>query len=462
MAVLPEDPLASAGLEGFRRRFQAGEVTAREATEAYLARIERLNPKLEAFVHVAAEQARRAADGVDGLRAAGTDLGPLMGIPVAVKDLFAVSGMPTHAGSRLDLAEAIGTEGSFIRSLKRAGCIVLGKTRTIEFAAGAQNVSHPTPWNPCDPATRRTPGGSSSGSAVAVAAGLCGFAIGSDTGGSVRVPAALCGVAGLKPSTGLWPLDGCFPLCPAMDTVGLLTASAADAVTAYQALGGGRVAPTPRLAGLRFGVPDSAALCMESAVADRYHAALAELETRGAELVRIDWPDVGERDAIDDIYAKLVATDLLTTIGRERFAAEAERIDPVARARIAAATEVSGTEYVRLDRRRRALAATVRQRLQGLDAVVTPTSPLVPRPVAQVTTQEAASDFVRKALSVSRVANVYDLCAMTVPLPREGEALPAGLHIAAAHGDDARLLSLCLSVERLIGRGPRQEMSSFV
>jgi len=171
MCLLPPDPLAACGIVELGNRLRSGEISAEAVTRTYLDRIAGLNPKLNAFVYVAEESAMMTARGIDRLLKSGTDLGPLMGIPVAVKDLLAVDGMPTRAGSRLDVEDLIGPEGSFVKSMKRAECIILGKTRTTEFAAGAQHVSHPIPWNPWDPKTHRTPGGSSSGSAVAQAAG---------------------------------------------------------------------------------------------------------------------------------------------------------------------------------------------------------------------------------------------------------------------------------------------------
>ncbi len=223
MGTLPADPLADGGITAFGRRLRQGEISAELATNSYLQRIETLEPRLQAFEHVAAEEALAAAQAIDRLLAAGTDLGPLMGVPVAIKDLFAVEGMPTTAGSNIDVIDIIGPEGSFVKNLKRAGCVILGKTKTVEFALGAAGTNRVrgTPRNPWDAKVFRVPGGSSSGSAVAVATGMCGFAIGSDTGGSVRIPAALCGTIGLKTTVGLWPLDGVFPLAPSFDTIGL-------------------------------------------------------------------------------------------------------------------------------------------------------------------------------------------------------------------------------------------------
>ena len=188
---LAPDPLESGGIAGYAEDLRAGRTTAVAATRAYLDRIAALDGRLGVFQHVAADQALAQADAIDKLLAAGTDLGPLMGVPIGVKDLLAVDGMPTTNGSLGDTADLTGCEGPFVRTLKQAGCIILGKTKTVEFALGATgiNAARGTPWNPWDPSAHRCPGGSSSGSAVATAARLCAFAIGSDTGGSVRIPA---------------------------------------------------------------------------------------------------------------------------------------------------------------------------------------------------------------------------------------------------------------------------------
>jgi aspartyl-tRNA(Asn)/glutamyl-tRNA(Gln) amidotransferase subunit A len=240
MRDLPSDPFEPGGINTFGRRLRAGEITAEAATAACLGRIEALDGRLGAWQHVAPEEALAAARAIDRLLAAGTDLGPLMGVPVAVKDIFAVEGMPTTAGSRVDVSDLIGPEGSFVRSLRRAGCVILGKTKTVEFALGATGISQTrgTPWNPWDPQVHRIPGGSSSGSAVATAAGMCGFGIGSDTGGSVRLPATFCGIFGLKTTLGLWPVDGVFPLAPDLDTIGPLTRTAEDAAIVWATLCG--------------------------------------------------------------------------------------------------------------------------------------------------------------------------------------------------------------------------------
>ena len=145
ITTLPPDPIERGGFAEYGRRLRSGETSAEAATRAYLDRIEALDPRLGAYECVAGERALAAARALDALLAAGTDLGPLMGVPVAVKDLFAVEGLPTHAGSKLDLSDVIGSEGSFVKRLKRAGCILLGKTKTVEFALGTDWVRGPLP-----------------------------------------------------------------------------------------------------------------------------------------------------------------------------------------------------------------------------------------------------------------------------------------------------------------------------
>ena len=213
----PKDPLGGVSVEEFARRLRRGELTIEATVRGYLARIDALDPRLGAFEFVAADSALKSASALDRLLAAGCDLGPLMGVPIGIKDLFAVNGMPVTAGSQMDIADLVGAEGSFVKLLRKAGCVILGKTKTVEFAYGAAgtNTVRGTPWNPWDSRIHRAPGGSSSGSAVAVAAGLCAFAIGSDTGGSVRIPAALCGLFGLKTTVGYGRPMAYFPVTDA-------------------------------------------------------------------------------------------------------------------------------------------------------------------------------------------------------------------------------------------------------
>jgi len=451
MKPIPADPLAEISIAQFGRHLRDGTITCEGTTRAYLDRIAALNPRLDAYVHVDADGALATAQGLDRLLQGGTDLGPLMGVAVAVKDLITVEGMPTHCGSVVDISDAVAAEGPFVASLKRAGCVILGKTGCTEFATGSHNVSHPTPWNPTNPAVHMTPGGSSSGSAVAQAAGLCACAVGSDTGGSVRLPAAFCSLFGYKTSTGLWPLAGVLPLCPDMDSLGLFTKSAADAALVYGIISGVPLPPVGRpVAGLVLGVPQhdffdnlhpSVTTCTETM--------MRHLSDAGADLVPVELPEVKESV---EIFAHLVPSDLLATIGRDRFLAQGNRMDPVVIDRLSHALDLSAESYVVMRRRLIELSERGAERLRGLDGLIAPTTPLVPVPVEECAETEAAVAFIARSLQNTRPGNIYDFCAATLPVGHlcDGND-PVGFQIHCPHGEDSRLLSLCMAIEDLVG-----------
>ena len=218
-----ENPLEHVSLAQYAQDLRSGKRSVEATVDQYLKRISELNPKLDAITELDTVRALAAARGIDCLIAAGQDLGPLAGVPILVKDLFKIHGMKTTAGSRMNVDDlAPKEEGRFIQALRRAGCIILGKTRTTEFAMGGFNLTHPLPWNPVDMDVKRMTGGSSHGSAVAMAAGLCAFSVGSDTGGSVRQPAPFTGTVGYKSHRHYWPTDGVFPMSPSLDSVGIL------------------------------------------------------------------------------------------------------------------------------------------------------------------------------------------------------------------------------------------------
>ncbi len=462
MTALPADPFAASGVAGFGERLRRGEITAVAATRACLDRIAAVDGRLGAFQHVDDGRATAAAQALDALLAAGTDLGPLMGVPVAIKDLFAVDGMPTTAGSLIDVGDVVGTPGSFVATLKRAGCVILGKTRTVEFALGTTGISRPrgTPWNPWDAAVHRIPGGSSSGSAVAVAAGLCGFAVGTDTGGSVRLPAHFCGVFGLKTTAGRWPTDGVFPLSHELDSIGLLTRSAADAAVVFSALSGGApaVARSPR--GLRLGKPtDYFYDGLEDAVRVAVEATLARLAAAGTEIVGIEVPEAREREAY---FPLALPTELIAVLGRDRFLAERDRLDPVVAARAARGLDVAAAEYLRCVWRRRELATAAAARFEGLDGWITPTAARTAPPVADFTDPD---EGLRLTLAITRAtqpANLLDLCATSTPLPLAGPALPAGLQVLGPAGGEAGALAIARAIEELIGPPPAPDLRGFL
>ncbi|RPH50497.1 MAG: amidase, partial [Lysobacterales bacterium] len=385
---LPAFPFGDMGLESFATAFRAGRIRSRDVTQAILARIDALQPRLAAYSYIDHEGALARATAMDAMHSAGIDLGPLMGVPIALKDLFSVHGMPTNAGSRVDVKDLVPPQGPFVTALARAGCVILGKTVTTEFAMGGINLTHRLPWNPCDPEIARMTGGSSHGSAVAMAAGLAAITFGSDTGGSVRWPAALCGVVGYKATSDHWPVEGVFPLSKNMDSLGVFTNSATDAAFVEAAMRGQASTPPAPINRLVLGVPTEHYFDnLDSDVRACFDEALARLRSRGVHFAPIAVPEACEHDAL---FARLLPAEWLAFFGRERFIAHKKDMDPVVQARASAGLDVAADDYLRHERRRVELIALMRERMRGFDAWITPTEVVVPGPVADYDTVEKA------------------------------------------------------------------------
>src|SRR5712672_1568062 len=245
-------------IQEFGQKLRAKAITSVEIVEACLARIEAGNPATNAFILVMAEEARRQAREADRELAAGRDRGPLHGVPISLKDLFDVRGVPTTAASRVREGHVAERDAPAVAHLRQAGAVFIGKTNLHEFAFGTTNEDSAfgPARNPHDPS--RSPGGSSGGSAASVASGMALASIGTDTGGSIRIPAAACGVVGLKPRHGELSTDGIVPLSHTLDHVGPLAQSVSDACLVYHALLGDAHATPPApmpLHGLRLAVP---------------------------------------------------------------------------------------------------------------------------------------------------------------------------------------------------------------
>ena len=445
-------PVDETGLAGYGSRLRRRDITAEAATRAFLDRIESLDGKLGAFEHVAAEEALRTARAMDELLRARTDLGPLMGVPIAVKDLFAVDGMPTRAGSNIDVSDLIGPEGSFVKSLKRAGCVILGKTKTVEFALGATGVNsvRGTPWNPADAAVHRLPGGSSSGSAVAVAAGLAALAIGSDTGGSIRMPAAFTGVFGLKTTVGTFPTDGVFPLSPTLDSIGPLCRTAADAAIFFEALTGEKSMEC-HPGQLRLGRPATYFFDnLDGAVAQSIEAAFALLREAGVEIVEIDVPQARERS---EIIPPLMTGELMASLGRRRFQDRRAEMDPAVANRAAFALDLSALEYLDALRRHRSLALEAATKFADLDGWVMPTIPITAPTLEAVSDPSAASRLTQIINQNTQPANVLGLCGVSLPISPISGSLPVGLQVLGPGGGDAALLGVALALEKVLRAG---------
>lgn len=458
--TVPPDPLDGIGIAGFGERLRSGKISSEAVTAAYFERAAALDPHLGAYTHLAHERALASAQAADRMVAAGVDLGPLMGLPVAVKDLFTVTGMPTTAGSSVDISDLVKPEGHFVKVLKRAGCVILGKTRTNEFAVSMINIRHRQCWNPWDAATQRMPGGSSSGSAVAMAARMCAFSVGTDTGGSVRQPAALNGVFGFKASPGRWAMDGVFPLSTTLDSLGIFTASAGDAALVFAALGGGDMTSPRGARGLVLGRPTGRYVEeLDSAVKHCVTEALSIAARAGACVEDVDVPEAIESD---DAFTRMVPAEMLATLGRDRFLAEQDRLDPVARARGHGGLDVPATDYIAFLRRHAALRRIIGERMRGCDGWVSATTPDLPLPVHGARTLDAALAWNRRATRNTRPGNLFGQCGVSLPVHRLGSPLPVGLQIMGSEGGDAELLAVACAVEGLVGRPQPPDVAQFV
>jgi aspartyl-tRNA(Asn)/glutamyl-tRNA(Gln) amidotransferase subunit A len=422
--------------------------------EAYLERIRQLNPKIDAVSVLDDDRALAAAKGIDCLLQAGQDPGPLAGLPILVKDLYQVNGLTITAGSRLDVREiAPCDEGPIIVSLRQAGCIILGKTRTTEFAMGGFNLTHPLPWNPCDLKTKRMTGGSSHGSAAGMAAGLCAFSLGSDTGGSVRQPAAFAGTVGFKASPEYWPTAGVFPMSTGLDSLGVFAKTAGDAHWVVSNLPFVR---NPSISGidvpaesLRFGLPSHHIFDHCDAESKQtFEQALVRLRAAGVRVEAIEIPEVAEMDAV---FGGMVPTDVLAFVGRERFLAAEKILDPVVWARTQAAFDLKATDYIAIQRKFKDICQQVNRRLAGLDGWICPTIPRVAPPVEGYDSLEKIAEWNRINTANTRPGNLFGQCGISLPMRGVSTGLPLGFQIMAAPMTDDRLIRIAITVERLLG-----------
>ena len=404
------------------------------------------------YLTVYPEAAREAADAADRRARDGATLGPFDGAIISIKDLFDVTGEPTRAGSTaLADAPCATTDAPVVRRLREAGAVIIGKTNMSEFAftgVGA-NPHYGTPGNPADRA--RVPGGSSSGAAVAVADDMCEISIGTDTGGSTRIPAALCGMVGYKPTKNRIPTRGAFPLSPTFDSIGPIARSVADCARADVILAGEQswtIDPVS-LGGLRLGIPQGMPLEeLDATVAEQFDAAITPLSGAGARVSDAQFPIFDDMARVNSVAT--IPTAEAYRIHRERMAARGAEYDPFIRSRIEMGSAVSDQDYAQMLSDRNALASAMDSLLREYDALVLPTTPIVAPTMAEVSAHDAFKKANRLLLRNTAIANFFDLCAISIPIP--GEALPVGLMLFARGGQDRRLFGISASVEQMLLR----------
>ncbi|MGA8585869.1 MAG: amidase family protein [Roseiarcus sp.] len=434
------------------RLIAKGELDPVAAAEFFLDRIERdrANPS---FVLVTRERTLKEAAASRKRHREGRPAGPLDGVPVAWKDLVDMAGERTTAGSAL-FAESPPKEkdAPIVANLSAAGLVALGKTNLSEFAFSALglNPHFGTPRNPRDAATPRIAGGSSSGSAVAVAAGLAPCAIGSDTGGSIRAPASFCGIVGFKTSEGRIDKRGVFPLSRTLDTIGPLARTVEDCVLIDMALRG-RSGPPVRpldLNGVEFVVPDKTGIDdLDAAVAANLEAAMKRLAAAGAKVKSRPAPLIGAMRALTAQHGSLVAIEAYAEHRAILESADAQRMDRRVVRRAMGGRGVSGDDVIKLQRGREDLIAALGAELKGA-LLVLPATPMTAPPIDAL---ERDDELFRatnlRAIHYTFLGNLFRMCGLALPCGEDAAGLPTGVQFLAPGGDDDRLLSIGLGVE---------------
>ncbi len=434
-----------------------GKTTSRHLVEESLARIaDPAGEGARAFIKVHAAGARASADAIDLLRRAGRAPGPLAGIPFGVKDLADIAGDPTPAGSTV-LADArpAAANAPVIQRAIDAGLVIMGRTNMTEFAFSGLGINphYGTPKSPWDRATGRIPGGSSSGTGVAVADGMVFAGLGTDTGGSCRIPAAMNGVVGYKPTARRVPITGILPLSTSLDSVGPLANSVAccaavDAVFAGIALPDLRAMP---VAGLRLAVPSNFMFDgVDDIVGAAFERSVAALSAAGAIIVRRAFP------IFDEIPRANAGGGLAAPEAwawhRALIAQKAAGYDPRVLIRIRGGERMSAADYIDCLNARADIVARMDACTADYDALMMPTCPLVPPAIAALDDEGEYARVNMLQLRNNAVGNFLDRCAISLPCHRHGDA-PVGLMLMGETLGDAHLFRGAAAVEATLSAG---------
>ncbi len=450
------EQISKLSLEELAALLRRRELSPVELAMQTLDRIDERNEQLHAFVTVTRERALAEAATAEAELAAGIVRGPLHGIPYAVKDLFDVEGEATGAGTHLLTGNIAADDARAVSRLAAAGMVLVGKTHTVQLAYGGVGINHDagTPLNPWRVDKPYVPGGSSSGSAVAVAAGLVPIALGTDTSGSVRVPASLCGVTGLKTTVGRVSRAGVYPLSALLDSVGTLTRTVADCAPVYEAIQGADPADpttagqlghdvgstmTQGVRGLRLAVIETMFFDdVDPQVGAAVRSAADALANLGAEVISIEAPEVDEVMGGHDapFRAWTVAAEACA-VNRRLLEQSFDQLDPVVAERMRHGFELSAVELLETYQTWSRLRASFAQRAAGIDAFLMPSTMLPARPVVEVdASPESYARFNAAYLRNTSIGNRLEWCGLSVPCGMTTDGLPIGLMIQAPSGHE--------------------------
>jgi aspartyl-tRNA(Asn)/glutamyl-tRNA(Gln) amidotransferase subunit A len=438
------------------RDIRDGRLTARDSLARGLDRIAALNGTLRAFVSVREAQARADADGLDAAQRAGKLAGPLHGVPISVKDVIDVAGMPTSASSRVTDGVAASEDACAVARLRAAGAVIVGKTETHEFALGVTTPQSRNPWDPS-----RIPGGSTGGSAIAIVTGMAPGGLGTDTRASIRVPAALSGVVGFKPTFGLVPTHGVTTLSWSMDHCAPMGATTEDVAILLDVIAGAdprdpnsvERAPAPyadwvgaSIAGLRIGVPASAFDGADPEVAAAVERAIEGLRAAGARIERVDEPSVADLE-MTNAAGMIVSRAEAASFHGAWLTERADRYTDETVSQLDEASRVPAVVYLGAQRLRAEFRARMAMLLGRVDALALPTS-LVVAP--------AVGDAEKFLLVLSRNCIPWSFIgfpAVSVPCGRSSAGLPIGIQLVGRRYGDRQLLAVAQRVEGVLRDG---------
>lgn len=439
----------------------AGQLSPVELVDACLERIHSLDNGLHAFITVTEESARQAALKAETAIVEGEHLGPLHGIPVGLKDLYWTEEIPTTAGSKIKAGYVPPLDATSVALLKNAGTIILGKMNMHPFAYGAVGINpdYGTPRNPWN--TVCIPGGSSSGSAVALATGMVTAATGSDTGGSIRIPSSICGTVGIKPTYGRVSRHGVVPLSWSLDHAGPMARSVEDCAILLQAMAAHdpqdptssnepvpdyRAAAKRPVAGLRGAVPRGFFTGVQDGVRAAVEEALKVLEGLGMHLEEVDAPDLDETVAVS-----------MAILGPEAAAYHKEMLQEVpdqypadVLRRLQTNFFIPAVDYVRGQQLRTSLAQRYYDILRRYDVLVTPTEPLTAQPIGQTTVVIGGEERSNQGMLTRFTSpfNITGLPAISVPCGFDERGLPVGLQVAGRPFEEGTVLRVAFAYEQ--------------
>lgn len=449
--------LVRSGVSCMTEEFRSGRTRPSELAGFLLERIYSTR-NTNTFITVLSERAMREARASDLRYAEGCPLSNVDGVPIVWKDLFDIEGTVTTAGSTIMARNPAATkDAAAVTRLSSSGMVTLGKVNTSELAYSGLglNPHFGTPLNPVDAHTRRAPGGSSSGSAVAVASGLAAASIGTDTGGSIRVPASFNGVVGLKTSTGLIDTTGMLPLSRSMDSIGPLAGSVEDCALIFRQLAGA-AAGASRIWPVR--LPEVTLTCptnlvcddLQRAVAANFEASLAAIRQAGGNVLHEPVVSLSEIADLTERHGNLVAAEAYVEYAQFVDSDAVSEIDNRVVHRILGGKQMSARDVLIIQRERRRLHLELLEQL-GDGFLVLPTTPITAPAVAPLERDDALFYRInRLALRNVSLGNALDLCALAIPNGVDSEGLPTSVMLMGPHGSDERLLALGMEVEKVV------------